>query len=261
MGPLKRGQQRWEALARTDGLWAICADPEKRNGKWSREEFFATGKKEVDAVLARVRSLGLEPDPTSRALDFGCGVGRLTRALAPHFRECWGVDISSTMVANAIDYNRDVPNCHFCINQAEHLRIFPGHYFGFIYSSIVLQHIELKLVKRYLREMVRVLRPGGVLVFQIADHVNAELLWKLRMKLGFRRRLNEVFAMENTEIVMHYMNEAAVRRLLASEGVEIRDVCFTNSADPQFNGNLQYAEHEPANFSVVSKQYCVVKKK
>ena len=98
-------QKNWEGFAQTNPLWSICTDSEKRDQQWDIKEFFETGKSEVEKVLEHLRLLGVTLDKTAPALDFGCGVGRLTRALAGHFPECWGVDISPTMIRLAEDFN------------------------------------------------------------------------------------------------------------------------------------------------------------
>src|SRR5690348_9101645 len=121
MNPLAEAKRNWEGLAQTDPLWAICTDPEKRHSKWSREEFFATGRDEIARVLECVKSLGLELDRSAPALDFGCGVGRLTRGMAAYFPECWGVDISPTMVRLAKEFNQDQPRCNFAANERPEL--------------------------------------------------------------------------------------------------------------------------------------------
>ncbi len=48
-----------------------------------------------------------------KALDFGCGVGRLTQALADYFNEVAGVDVSPTMVNKALEYNKKPTKFHF----------------------------------------------------------------------------------------------------------------------------------------------------
>src|SRR5690242_2283839 len=113
MKSLQDLQKNWEGFAQSDPLWSICADPEKRHNKWNKEEFFATGRREIETVLGCLRGLGIQPAGELPALDFGCGVGRLTRAMAGHFSQCYGVDISPTMVRLATEYNRDIPGCHF----------------------------------------------------------------------------------------------------------------------------------------------------
>lgn len=260
MSALAELQRNWEGLAQADPLWAICTDPEKRHGYWTREEFLATGQDEIQRVTECVHSLGLQLDRSRPALDFGCGVGRLTRAMAAYFPECCGVDISPTMLRLASEFNQDAPNCKFLLNDRRDLLCFEKDHFGFVYSNIVLQHMPSRLCRRYLREMVRVTRPGGILVFAAVDAFRVGLLEQLRQKVGLRRTLRRFSSRtkENYSMDLHACPEAAVRRALAEAGARIVDVRWTNSADPCFNGKLKYLESEPAP-GYVSKQYCAVK--
>ena len=258
MPSLKQLAERWETLAQDDALWSICADPAKRNGGWNQQEFFAAGEREIETVLAHLRRLKVTVNQDWPALDFGCGAGRLTRALAGRFSECWGVDISPTMIAKARALNYDQPRCKFQLNQETDLRTFAHATFGFVYSSLVLQHIHPKFLPGYLTELVRVLRPGGVLVFQMADHCNASVLHKFRVKIAVRRRWKEMKTGRKAMILMHCMAEQYIRRTLADCDAEIVDVRLTNSTDPAFNGDLRYLDLKPAE-GYVSKQYCVVK--
>ena len=70
-------QRHWDAFGRHDPMWAILTDPARKGGRWTADEFFATGVTEIGAVMAAARALGL-PARRRRALDFGCGLGRLT---------------------------------------------------------------------------------------------------------------------------------------------------------------------------------------
>jgi len=261
MKSLQELQRTWEGLAQRDPLWAICTDPAKQNQRWSREEFFATGKNEVGVVLRCVAGLGVNLDGKAPALDFGCGVGRLTRALAEHFAECWGVDISPTMITLAKELNSDLPQCRFVLNDRDRLEGLQDNYFGFIYSSIVLQHMAERYIRKYLAELVRVLRRGGVLVFQLPDSLRGSALKRIRAKVALRARLNSVLRKQEPRgMEMHCIREQAVRKLIEASGARVVDVRLTNSAEPAFGGNLQYLKEEPRS-GFVSKQYCVVKDK
>src|SRR5262245_18186492 len=74
----------WEQFAKGDPLWALITYPEKRGGRWDPAEFFATGRHEIDALMAYLRDRGLDRRRET-ALDFGSGVGRLTQVLAEHY--------------------------------------------------------------------------------------------------------------------------------------------------------------------------------
>ena len=91
--------RHWEILARRDPLRAALTDRER-----SVEEFFRSGEEELRSVLNQAEAVGITID-RSRALDFGCGVGRLTQAMARHFAQCDGVDIAASMIASAQRHN------------------------------------------------------------------------------------------------------------------------------------------------------------
>ena len=157
----------WEDLARIDPLWAVLSDPSKRSGNWDPEEFFASGERDVAAFLGVCGRHGF-PRRRASALDFGCGAGRLTRALVTRFEYCVGVDISEPMVELARDFSRDRPGCLFAVNDSDDLARFEDASFDFVVSHITLQHVPgRERILGYVREFVRVLRPGGALVFQL----------------------------------------------------------------------------------------------
>ncbi|HEV2762768.1 MAG TPA: class I SAM-dependent methyltransferase, partial [Pyrinomonadaceae bacterium] len=159
---LRKLQSDWHEFGRRDPLWAIMTEREK----WTLREFFESGVWEVDRVMSYVESLGL-PLARRRALDFGCGVGRLTQALCRHFEECRGVDIAPSMIRLAEKYNRHKRRCRYVLNERDDLRVFADAEFDFIYSALVLQHMRPEVAERYVVELLRVLAPGGLLVFQL----------------------------------------------------------------------------------------------
>jgi SAM-dependent methyltransferase len=261
MTSLNRIQENWEGFAQSDPLWAICTDLKRRHGRWTQEEFFATGEREISKIMEYLRSLGLAPVKTDVALDFGCGVGRLTRALSQYFDQCQGVDISATMIRLAKEFHKNNSRCTFSLNEADDLQQFPYGYFGFIYTSITLQHIPMRYVRKYLLEFIRVLKPGGMFVFQIADRDKRGILLRVEAFLGVRRHLKRLLRGTSIGALNMEMNcfpEGKIRELFSRQDVRIVDVKFTNSTERAFNGDLQFLEHEPEG-GRVSKQYCVVK--
>jgi len=134
-------------------------------------------------VLECVRTLDLRLDQKSPALDFGCGVGRLTRAMAAYFPECCGVDISPTMVRLAQEFNQDVPQCRFMVNEKDQLEEFRDGYFGFIYTSIVLQHIAASIPGDTLPIWSGSCVLAACLFFRCRTDFAADALMRLRLKL------------------------------------------------------------------------------
>ena len=159
----------WEKQAKSDPLWAILSDPAKKGRKWNPKDFFETGQREISILMFRLKSLKIDVSRT-KALDFGCGIGRLTQALAGHFERVTGVDVSETMIRLANRFNRFPDRVAYVANQSEHLRILEDADFDFVYSNIVLQHLQPALTLGYLEEFRRILRPGGLLIFQLPSH-------------------------------------------------------------------------------------------
>jgi SAM-dependent methyltransferase len=159
-------RRHWERLGRNDPYWAVLTNPEKRGGRWDVAEFFRSGVDEIESVLDRATELGTAP-ARGRALDFGCGAGRLTQAMAQHFDACDGVDISTSMLQIARQHNRFADRCTYHLNPAPDLRLFPSGTFDFAYSTLVLQHMEPRYSMHYVGELLRVMAPAGLLVFQL----------------------------------------------------------------------------------------------
>jgi SAM-dependent methyltransferase len=248
----------WEHLAERDALWAILTDSKKAGRKWEITEFMATGESEISTVINYLAWIGCLPDCEGMALDFGCGVGRLTQAIAQRFASCVGVDISKQMISQAEALNR-FTHCGYVASSDPRLP-FADNSFSFIYSNIVLQHVPRHISELYLRDFVRVLAPGGVLVFGVQDSDSSgflvSLLMRTRQILRIRSRVKAALGLSAGNMQMHCLPERAVRSALGP--AKIVDIQYTNTAASDFNGKLVYSERAPAG-GCVGKQYCVVK--
>src|SRR5919197_5077582 len=109
---LERQRQDWEELAEFNPEWAVLSEPETRFGGWDMEEFFRRGTEQIERSMGVAAELGL-PERHGSVLDFGCGVGRLSRRLSQSFDRYVGVDISEGMVERARQLNRDFENCTY----------------------------------------------------------------------------------------------------------------------------------------------------
>jgi SAM-dependent methyltransferase len=174
---MMQSQQRdWNELATLDPFWAVLSDDTRRNGGWDEDAFFSAGEREIANVFAALGEQGIAVSG-GVGLDFGCGLGRLTRALASRFPEVVGLDIAPEMVRQATALNAGYP-VRFLVNESVRLP-FADASFQFVYTSNVLQHLPGRAdVVGYLKEFVRVLEPGGVLVFQLPHLVP----WRNRLQ-------------------------------------------------------------------------------
>ena len=159
----------WERLGATEARWAILSDRPRGNRDAdadAEERFWRSGVATVRWIGQHLEAVGMLPT-FGCALDFGCGHGRLTQALADHFAEVVGVDIAESMLAVAAAKNRHGERVRYVHNVRADLSLFADASFDFVLSLLVLQHMRPQFASVYLREFARILRPGGVAFLQI----------------------------------------------------------------------------------------------
>ncbi len=242
---LERSRTHWEDMGKLDPCWAILTEPGTKHGKWDLKEFFETGRCEISCLMSTAEKLGL-PKQHDWALDFGCGVGRLTRALALHFQNVVGIDISQSMLRRAVALNPDT-NCQFLLNDSESLP-FPSQQFDLIYTALVLQHVpSQESIRRYIAEFVRVLKTGGLLVMQLPNDV------PFRRRLQARPRLYAWLRAAGIPeqllyrqlglhpIPMRFLPESDVTSIVESDGGIMLQIVADQRAGPHISSRTYYA--------------------
>ncbi|MDQ3054144.1 MAG: class I SAM-dependent methyltransferase [Actinomycetota bacterium] len=211
---VERLRSRWDEHGRTDPMWAVLTDPDKSGGRWRPDDFYAHGRVEIERLIERLDELGVA-DQRKRALDFGCGVGRLTNALADHYEHVDGVDISAEMVKRAAELAPHRDRCTFQTNVAEDLRIFADDQFDLVHSNIVLQHVGPVLTRAYIAEFARIVKPGGAVHFQLPVNPAPGAIG-FALQVVPQALLNRLRGMS-----MHGISETRVQALLYSRGLRV----------------------------------------
>lgn len=232
-------------MARTDPMWAISSVAGKQ-GAWSVEEFFASGERDVAAILAGLSAQGLVPR-LGRALDFGCGLGRLSRALAERFEEVVGVDISREMVGQARELNAAAGGCRFVVNDRADLSGFASDSFDLVLSLVTLQHVsDPRAIRSYIGEFARVAAPGGVILFQLPTSVGwrvrldprtalSRILWQLPWQPASLMR-----SLSPGSVMLNALPEKNVRRLLNLGGVSVEGAWTDNAVGSDAVPSMSY---------------------
>lgn len=167
---LDRMREQWNAIAQRNAFYGVVSWPEfQALDQVDREKFWETGRKEVDLFLERLNL----PDTGSWSMvEIGCGLGRMTQRFAERFGRVYAVDVSPEMLGRAKAQWAHLANVEFVLG---HGNDFPGvadRSVDFVFSFIVLQHVpEPQIVKDYLRETARVLKPGGLAYLQFRTDV------------------------------------------------------------------------------------------
>ncbi len=212
---VERLRSRWDEHGRNDPMWAVLTEPGKSGGRWDAGDFFAHGKSEIAQLMKRLEELGVA-DHRRRALDFGCGVGRLTNALADYYEHVDGVDISAEMARQAAEMAPNRERCTFHTNVAPDLAVFDDDHFDLVHSNIVLQHVGPDLTRSYIAEFARIVRPGGVVHFQLPVKP-APGLFGLGLQIVPRPILNRI----RRGMSMHGIPETRVHAMLYSRGLNV----------------------------------------
>lgn len=225
--PLESDQRDWDELGSIDPEWAILSDAARKDGGWDRDEFLATGPRDIAEALERFAQL---PSPSyGIALDFGCGLGRLTRALAGPFGSAVGVDISPSMVNGAERMNADLGNVSFAVNdRADLTEIAEDGSFDLVFSFIALQHVSSReAIASYITDFVRILRPGGLVAFQLPSWISP--IKRIQPKRHMYRALRGIGVPTATlhgtlqlhPMAMRFLPVDEVLEVLTSAGAEV----------------------------------------
>lgn len=176
----KSYREFWERASATPDAALVAVD-----GSADENILQATGRWAAQQVA---QALLLQP--TDRVLELGCGVGRIGRELAPRCQYWQGVDIAENMLRVAENRTSHLPNVALQQLSKTSLSMFAADSFDKAYAVAVLIHLDKEDVFLYLREISRVLRPGGLLYFDA---------WNLTHEVGWQRWLAEVEHWANSD--------------------------------------------------------------
>jgi SAM-dependent methyltransferase len=156
----ERMRDDWNKRARLDAHFFVAFGGRNQ----TEEEFNATAADVLRSIEGQLKRLPAKANRRAwRALEIGCGPGRLMRPLSRHFGEIHGVDVSDEMIRLGRERLSDIPHAHFHTTDGATLPQFADESFEFIYSYAVFQHIPAQdVVLEYMHEVRRLLKPGGV---------------------------------------------------------------------------------------------------
>lgn len=241
MGTPQFGEHRafWDRAAQSDVLVAILDTDGTRDPQRAMAEFRAWGEEHARALLGYVHGDAV-------VVDLGCGIGRILAPLARHCRRAVGVDVSDEMIEQGQNYVGDLaPNLAFVKTDGRTLPGMDDASVDFLYSMLVLIHVDRRSAFHYFCEIRRVLRAQGIARLQFHDIMSDEGLAKFR-------------EIASTDYPLEFYTETELRRLLGAAGlvpVQVEatgfylmvDVVVAASADAWYGDlarDLQVDEHE-----------------
>jgi SAM-dependent methyltransferase len=231
----------WDAKARENAMFFIHSTLDYAHT--DEEEFWASGPENLDRTLAPFDRAILATD---RVIEIGCGIGRMTKAIAGRAAHVLGVDVSAEMVDRARQALADVPNVDFMVGNGVDLSGVEDASTDVAYSFIVFQHIpDPRVTCRYIEDIGRVLRPGGWAVFQVSEQPEIHQRESWESAESFSDRVNKLLGRQPRGCLEAQWLGSAVRRedllaALARGGLVL---------DATFGDGTQYcmvSAHRPA---------------
>jgi SAM-dependent methyltransferase len=206
----------WRALGESQPHWAVLSHDDYRSENLTEERlqaFYDTGRVDIEHTVALLHeATGVRP--SGAALDFGCGVGRLTEAMCDYAETVVGCDISPGMLRRACDRH----------GRARYVQGLPEGSFSWINSFIVLQHIPPERGMPILETLLGKLEPGGLLSVQLTVWLEPRNMqpaprpgWRGVLDVMARRRW--VQRLQPGVIFMYAYDLSAVVRLVNLAGI------------------------------------------
>ena len=156
----------WERYGKFDPYFGVCTQDKYRTenlGESELEEFFRSGEEFINLLLSTTRERVDSSFQPTRALDFGCGVGRLTVPLAKICSDVVGTDVSDSMLDEAQNNclrTNTITNVTLVESDDELSRV--SGTFDFVLSYTVFQHIPRRRGENILKGIIDRLDTDGI---------------------------------------------------------------------------------------------------
>ena len=169
----------WDRRADENALYYV--DNRLQFSNPDTEQFWQAGEQDLDKLL---EIAGVAIAAEDEVVEIGCGVGRLTRVIADRARAVQAIDVSDRMLELAREFNPALTGVRWLQGDGLSLRPIGDETADLCVSHVVFQHIpDPAITLGYVREIGRVLRPGGRAAFQVSN------LPPSRHAAGGRRRI------------------------------------------------------------------------
>ena len=227
----------WQQIGRAEPFFGVLTNPKflrSNMDEAAEREFFQDGEQEITRHLQLLRKHFGTFNPVT-ALDFGCGVGRLTRALASTVQHAVGVDVSEGMLQEARAMQ---------LANASFQRASPDREFDWVVSLITFQHIQPKRGYDILRNTLRRVAVGGCATIQITIFREPRHYGSAGGRLGAGEDLTSISgdsALRSLDVgvmVMFDYDLSIVAAIFIKEGFE--ELHLTHSDHDGFHGVVIY---------------------
>jgi SAM-dependent methyltransferase len=207
-----RVEHCWRSLGKKEPYWSVSSFEQFKSSTFGdhEAEFYASGKREVERLLAWLRRNRIDPASLRTCTEYGCGVGRITCWLAHHFERVFGYDISAPHLELARQRLLQEDSANVTLGKVDEIPSLENlERVDLVFSLVVLQHNPPPVIAYVIRMLLRSLNPGGVACFQVPTYSR-------RYRFDAKQYLRSSSSTRSFE--MHLLPQQAVFRIVQEEG-------------------------------------------
>lgn len=183
-------------------------------GTPDRAWFLEGGLRAAGAIRAILADNGVDIESLSTILDFGCGCGRVIR----HFRQLPGEIHGCDQDVGAVKWcRRNLKRGTFVANGLEPPVPYRDAQFDLIYALSVFTHLPETMQRAWIRELRRVLVPGGHLVISLHGAAYRDALTESERREFDAGRFVVQEGPAGSNFCAAYHPDAYVREMLADD--------------------------------------------
>lgn len=159
-------QITWNDFGKSEPFWSVLTSDNYKSQNVNEEildEFYESGYGTIllfEQILQKYNFTFKD----KIVLDFGCGVGRLTKACNDMASKVYGMDISESHLK--IAKQKDIKSDFFLVDNLETLPKLPNNP-DIITSLIVLQHARPELIRHHVDLLLKILNKNGIALLHI----------------------------------------------------------------------------------------------
>jgi SAM-dependent methyltransferase len=212
-------EQFWDARAREDAFYFV--DSRLQYSAPDEEAFWAGGVQALDTLLG---ALEVELASEQVVVDIGCGLGRLTRPLAARTARVIALDVSQEMLTRGQELNSTLVNVEWVHGDGESLRPINDSSVDACVSHVVFRHIpDSAITLGYVREIGRVLRPGGFAAFELSNDPTPHQRGRVRPRARVAALLGRAPRGQDDDAWLgSYVDLAALRVVAGEAGLQVQ---------------------------------------
>jgi len=207
-------KQSWEHLGDTRAHHSVLTSKDFLPDSLQQNigAFWKSGEREVKEIDAILKRHGVKLSEVKTAVEYGCGVGRVTSILAKRVRCMHAYDISRPHLDYAKEHATEVgAEIKFHLVSVPIAKLQACDLF---YSRIVFQHNPPPIIQQLIKNALEALNPGGIAIFQVPTYIE-----------GYEFRLEDWMKKDHAlDMQMHCIPQPAVFTLAESSGCELLEI-------------------------------------